>query len=143
MTNWSDLSTQEKNAWVAENVMGWRLIGSPLGGLYPGEWVDADGNAARKGDIFGWNPTADRNDCAEAVEEFCERLGMDKPELIASLDDGLSDYGYKRCKKVNALLLDPDDICRAMYEALNESEDDDEKTRINHADNKAKGSDHE
>ena len=115
VARWDELTAAERDALVAVHVMGWHLY-------YRYWWTEGEGSPPQGHctgkNEYGWNPTTDRNDCAEAVRALRlsgkqeKSLNMKISRLIGYADGPLFYY-----------LVDPKDVCRAMLEALAEREE--------------------
>ena len=112
MNNWTDMTTQEKNAWVAENVMGWVLETNGTRGIICWRIGNVDSYLRNN-----WSPITDRNDCAEAVRAL-ELSGKQEDALNTKLNHLV---GYAD-GPIIIYLLDPADICKAMWETLKEGD---------------------
>jgi len=124
VARWDELTAAERDALVAVHVMGWHLY-------YRYWWTEGKGSPPQGHctgkNEYGWNPATDHNDKTEAVRAFGDqytRTGSTNEceafvELICA-----SNAANDMATWVFAMLeLDPADVCRAMLEALAESED--------------------
>ena len=121
LKRWDELTAAERDALVAVHVMGWHAdqdyYGHPV-------W----NYAGKTGHADRWNPTTDRNDCAETVRAFCANFDLSRrvQEMIAHKEFETESMYLARIASqsdiLSAWLLDPADVCLAMLEALVESE---------------------
>ena len=117
IARWDELTAAERDALVAVHVMGWHAdqdyYGHPV-------W----NYAGKTGHADRWNPTTDRNDCAETVRAF------EYAEIGTVFFEGkLKRIMFGRGQNISCLgatdwmTADPDSVCRAMLEARAERED--------------------
>ena len=134
LARWDDMTAAECNALVAVHIMGWELLeevdydkndcwevwleggGGVQDGL-PIRSTDKD-REWELGTLKAWNPTTDRNDCAEAVEAF-EKAGIGTAFFENKLKKIMLDRGQDvRCMgAADWILSAPKDVCRAMIKA--------------------------
>ena len=115
LARWDDMTDAERDALVAVHVMGWHLY-------YRYWWTEGEGSPPQGHctgkNEYGWNPTTDRNDCAEAVEAF-EKAGIGTAFFENRLKKIMLNRGQNvRCMgAADWIKAAPKDVCRAMLEA--------------------------
>jgi hypothetical protein len=121
LERWADLSPRERDALVAEHVMGWKVDSH---GDILGTTESSKGSVVAITHIVRWSPTTDHKDMVAAVRALRSNHKDVRRKAIAIFNseyDGYTAFGLFLEKPDNVCYV----MCRAMLQALAESEGDD------------------